>query len=70
MEENQTKCNVSKWRFSYTKESPSHRSQDGGFRVGLYDEDIKALNYSSMSELTLIQPKKETMFSAEVWNKW
>lgn len=50
--------------------SSSRRLQDGGLQwVGLYGEDIKALNFRSMAELILIQPKKETMLSAEVWNK-
>lgn len=68
---NQTKFNVSKWHSSHKKESSLHRLQDGGLQwLGLYGEDIKALNFRSMSELILIQPKKETMLSAEVWNKW
>lgn len=71
MEKNLTKCNVSKWSFSYTKGSSLCRLQDGGLQlVGLYGEDINALNYESMSELMLKQPKKETMLSVEVWNKW
>lgn len=71
MEKNQTKSNVSKWHFSYRKESSLHKLQDGVLQwVGLYDEDIKALNYRSISELILTQPKKEIILSVEVWNKW